>query len=267
MYIKVSTGKHHLCDMTLLIDHQFKSPVWRFDIDSQRDILLIETRDAANKKVLFSSVCLKTGKIYFEDLATDERWLTGIEATSEGILLLHHYRAAESPVHKALIAIRAETGKTVWSNYNLAFDHLTINGPIGYDIRFQPKKLQLIDIQTGRFLREYQPMIDLELNKDLQLPDPVSTEFLLSLKIPVHPLENSSYYLERNKWRIVSLHAKKEDEMQQMLYLLDENNIIYHDLLHSGIQKMQPESFLIYKDQLIYLKNYSQLKVLNLPYF
>ncbi len=253
--------------MTLFIDHQFTAPIWRFEIDSVRDMLLIETRDATKKSVLFSSISLKTGKIHFEEIGTDERWLAGIEAATDGILLLHQYQSATSPVHKALIAIDVETGKTTWSNYNLAFDHLTINGPIACDIRFQTKKLQLIDIQTGALLRDYQPLIDLELHKELLLPNPVSGEFLLSLKIPVRALENSIYYLERNKWRIVSLHAKKEDELQQLLYLLDENNIIYHDLLHSGIQKMQPESFLIYNDQLIYLKNYSQLKVLNLQYF
>jgi hypothetical protein len=163
-----------------------------------------------------------------------------------------------------LIALDEKTGNVLWENFNSAFDHLTINGPALYDTHFQPKKLSVADIRTGGILRGYEPSIDLELNTEIRFPELVSPELLLPFHLPVHALENTIYYLEHYNWRIVSLHAIIDGALQQHLYLAKETETIYHDLLNDGIQKLQPESFLVYKDQLICLKNHSQLKVFNL---
>jgi len=246
------------------ITHQFSSTVWRFEIDSQNDVVLIELRDQSEKKVSFASVSLQNGQIYFDGLETEERWLTGIEAAYDGVLLLHTYQSESGPAHKGLIALDAFTGKALWSNFNLSFDYLSINGPIGYDTRFQPRKLILADIKTGATTRKYEPSIDLELSKELQFPEAMADEFALSIHLEVKPLENSVHYLEHYNLRIVSLHAITAGVLQQHLYVMNSTGIVLEDLLNTGIQKLQPESFLLYKNYLIYLKNQSQLRVLNL---
>ena len=246
------------------ISHQFESPVWRLEIDSNHGIILVEVRDVANKKVSFSSISLDNGTVYFDGLETEERWLTGIESAYDGVLLLHNYQTETGPSHKGIMAIDVFTGKTIWNNFNSAFDHLAINGPLIYDTRIQPRKLLLADIKTGASIRPYEPSIDLELTNDLVLPVVASDEFSLSLHLPVHPMENTIHYLEHNNLRIVSLHAITAGMLQQHLYILDSSDIVFEDLLNTNIQKLQPESFLLYANKLIYLKNQSQLKVLNL---
>jgi hypothetical protein len=246
------------------ISHQFKSPVWRLEIDSPGGIILTEVRDVANKKVSFSSINLDSGDVYFDGLETEERWLTGIEAAYDGVILLHSYESESVPTHKGIIALDATTGKALWNNYNSAFDHLSINGPLIFDTRMQPRKLFVANIKTGETTRQYEPLIDLELSNELELPAAVSDEFLLSLHLPGTPLENTIHYLEHNNLRIVSLQAITAGTLQQHLYIMEGENIVFEDLLNTNIQKLQPESFLLYKDKLIYLKNQSQLKVLNI---
>jgi hypothetical protein len=56
-------------------------------------------------------------------------------------MLLHHYKHESGPEHKAIIAIDAITSAELWSNYSLAFDHLSVNGPVVYNTNIQPKKL------------------------------------------------------------------------------------------------------------------------------
>ena len=73
------------------ITYQFKLPVWRLEIDALSKIVFIEVRDQSDKKVSFASINLETGKVLFDELQTEERWLTGIEAAYDGILLLHNY--------------------------------------------------------------------------------------------------------------------------------------------------------------------------------
>ena len=246
------------------ISYQFKSAAWRLDIDTNRNIVFAEIRDPADKKVSFAAININTGQVLFDGLETEERWLTGIETAYNGVLLLHGYQSESSPTHKGLIAIEGETGKTLWNNYTITFDHLSINGPVVYDSRLQPPKLFVIDSKTGAMLRSYEPSIDVEIDNHIALPDDLAHEFWASLPLENEPFGNAVHYLDHNSFRIVSLHTFAEGTLQQHLYIFKGGEIVYQDLLNTGIQKLQPESFLLYKEYLIYLKNQSQLKILNL---
>jgi hypothetical protein len=246
------------------ISHKFKSPVWRLEIDVLSETIYAEIRESSDKKVYFAAINLKSGKVFFDGLETEERWLTGIEAAHNSVLLLHNYQSETGPSHKGLIAIDNVTGSVLWNNYVYAFDHLSVNGPVIYDTRIQPPKLFLADIKTGATIRRYEPSIDTEIDNQVILPDVVSPEFLETIKIPVEPFGNAVHYLGHNNFRIVSLHTFTAGMLQQHLYIADDIKIVYEDLLNTDIQKLQPESFLLYKDHLIYLKNKSELKVLNL---
>ncbi|MBS1528208.1 MAG: DUF4905 domain-containing protein, partial [Bacteroidetes bacterium] len=196
------------------------------EIDTLSDTLSVELRDRGNKRVCFSSLNLKTGQVHFNELKSEERWLTGIEAAHDGVLLLHNYQSEAGPAHKGLIALDEFTGAILWNDFNLAFDHLSINGPVLYDTRIQPRKFLLGDIKTGATLRQHQPSIDLELSKELKLPEEISTEYALSLGLPIHPSGNTVHYVEHNNLRIVSLHAIADTKLQQHLFIMDNDEII-----------------------------------------
>ena len=271
-YTKRSALNTHICRLlkTLQphINYQFASAVWRLEIDALTNTLFAEIRDSDDKRVSFSAIDLGTGEVYFDDLQTEERWLTGIETACDGILLLHNYQSESGPVHKGLVAIDSKTGKTIWSNYTHAFNHLSINGPVIYDARLQPSQFFVADIKTGSIIRQYQPSIDVELDNHIILPDITSIEITLSLSLQLKTFGDTAHYLDHNNFRIVSLHAFADGTLQQLLYILTtDNKIVYQDLLNTGIQKLQPESFLLRKGQLIYLTDKSRLKVLNLDTF
>jgi hypothetical protein len=251
--------------MTMLlpfISKQLNGVIWRIEIDSLTDTVFLEIRNEANKNVSFSSINLTSGKINFTDITTPERWLTGMEAGYDGILLLHNYQSENTPVHKGIIAIDNK-GTLCWSNYTHAFDHLSVNGPVLYNVQIQPKKLFLADITTGTFIRTFEPQTDVYIEDHIIMPD-ISSSSRLEQNLPVEPYENSICYLDHNNFRIVSLHSFKAKKLRQHLYVMDGTRVIYEDLLNADIQKMQPEPFIIYKDSLIYIKNKSELKVLNL---
>ncbi len=239
------------------ISYQFKSPVWRLEIDALSQIIFAEVRDQSDKKVHFAAISLASGNLLFDDLQTEERWLTGMEAVYNGVLLLHNYQSESGPVHKGLTAVDGLTGKTLWSNFTHAFDHLSSNGPVVYDTRMQPRKLFLIDVITGAMVRPYNSSIDVGLDNKIILPEEVLPGSLKHISLPAEPFGNTIHYLEHSNFRIVSLHTFAEGALQQRLYIMSNAEIVYEDLLNSDIQKLQPEAFLLHKDK-------SQLKVLNL---
>jgi hypothetical protein len=253
---------------TPLISQQFNGAIWRMEIDSISDTLFAEVRNNEEKQASFASIDLKTGKTWFKDFTTPERWLTGIEAAYDGVLLLHNYQSETGPAHKGLVAIDAQTAETLWSNYTHAFDHLTVNGPVVYDTRIHPRQLFLADIKTGAISRIYEPYVYKEFTNDIVTPSILPVELLPSEIKAMHPFGNSVHYLEYNNLIIVSLHALKAGQLNQLLYIFkvsaDGYQDVYEDLLSVNIQKIQPEAFILHKNRLVYIKNKSELKVFHL---
>jgi hypothetical protein len=273
-----------------IISEQFNGSIWRMEIDEISDTLFVEVRDSEEKRVSFGAVNLASGDVYFKDLQTSERWLTGMETAYDGALLLHNYQTESGPAHRGLEAIDALTGKTLWSNYTYTFDYLSVIGPIIYDIRIQPRKLFLVDVKTGETTRIYEPSVYMELKNSVVLPllttpetihqisntthhspltthhSPLTTHLLplASNLLPAHPCGNTIHYLEYSNFRIVSLHALRGGQLTQSIYIMDGVDKVYEDLLNTDIQKIQPEAFIMHKNRLIYIKNKSELKVLTL---
>ena len=246
------------------IDQQFNGAIWRLEIDELSNMIFIEVRNDAEKQVSFSALSLNNGQVYFNGLTTPERWLTGIEAVYDGVMLLHNYQSASGPIHKGLVAIDGMTGENIWSNYTCAFDHLSTNGPVVYDTRIHPKKLFLADIKTGETTRIYQPLVFPELINNVIAPQVIAPEMLPVGMLPMAPFGNSVHYVEHNNFRIVSLHTLQAGQLKQYLYVMDGIDKVYEDLLNTGIQKLQPEAFILHKTRLIYIENKSCLKVIKL---
>lgn len=245
------------------ISEQFDGDIWRLEIDEFSDTIFVEVRNSAEKQVSFSAISLVSGKAHFKNFTTPERWLTGIEAAFDGVLLLHNYQSETGPEHKGLMAIDALSSKTLWSNYTLGFDHLTVDGPVLYDAHFHPRQLFLADIKTGATKRVYEPSVYRALKNSVVVPNITGAEVAVGLLL-IHPFGERVHYLEYNNLRIVSLHALKAGALTQSIFIIDGVNKIYEDLINSGIQKLQPEAFIMHKNRLIYIKNRSELKVLAL---
>jgi len=246
------------------ISEQFNGTIWRMEVDELSETLFIEVRNNEDKQVSFAAISLVDGEVFFKDITTPERWLTGIEAAYNGVLFLHNYQSEAGPTHRGIIAIDGRSGDTLWCNYTFAFDYLSENGPVIYDTRIQPRKLFLADIKTGATTRLYEPSVYKVLQNNIVIPEMLMADALPPGFLPVHPFENRIHYLEYNNFRIVSLHALKGGQLIQSLFIADGDNLVYDDLLNAGIQKMQPESFIKHKNRLIYIKNKSELKVLTL---
>ena len=246
------------------ITKRMKGQIWKLEIDQHRNLLYAETRETENRQALFYGFNLNTCTLTFADVTQPENWLTGIEGSYNGVLFLHGYQSAQSPVHKGITAIDGTSGKTVWSNYTYAIQHISTNGPVAFNTQIQPKHFFLLNAQTGAIIRAYNPSIDLDIT--LYTHFPVVTETLNNdLKKYVQgDVVGNIHYIGHNSFRIVSLHSLYKNVISQVLLIIQDENLVYHDLLNENIQKLQPEAFITHGNQLIYIKNKVELKVLNL---
>lgn len=246
-----------------LISEKFEVPVWRMEIDEVADTLLLEFRDTANKQVSFASVNLNSGKVNFKDLMMPERWLTGLEAAAGGVALLHGFQSEDLPVHKGLTAIDTINREVLWADYNINFEAHHHDGFLVSDNRFEPKKIYLVDARTGIKFNTSLPYETLESR--LIFPQITSPEQLPPGRLPVTPHGGTVHYLKHNDYEIISLHALNGVRLTQHLYIFsNEGKLVFDEVITDQIQKLQPEAFICYKNQLIWLKNRSEVKVLNL---
>lgn len=245
-----------------VIEHLFAGLIWKLEVDTAQELLFVETRNAENHTAAFSSFNLKTGENYFAELVLEEKWLIGMEGSRNGMLFLHGYSSAQSPEHKAIIALNAFSGKHIWADYNLSAETFTTTGLLAADQRFQNKKNVLLDYKTGEILQK-----TADLKEDFQ-----QITYPLMLFLPPKNLAGliqdeivgEISCLNYNPYIIISLHTQKNSALQQQLFIIKNDTIVYQDLLNDQIQKLQPEAFIIVKNHLIYLKNKIILKVLNL---
>ena len=247
-----------------LISQSLNGTIWRLEIDELTDTMVIEVRNEQDKQTTFTSISLQTGGTNFTGYKTPERWLTGIEAIYNNVILLHHYKHESGPEHKAVIAIDATTTADIWSNYSIAFDHLSMNGPLVYNASIQTKKLLLADIHTGEIKRPYDAALDKPLVNSIVIPYITTADQMVPGGLPAEAYGNTVHYLNHNKYRIVSLHTLKNGALQQHLFIMDGSDMVYQDLLNTDIQKLQPEAFVLHKNALVYIKNKTEIKVVKL---
>ena len=245
------------------INQQFAGQIWKLAIDESAGLLFAEIRDDKSRTVSFSATNLNSGTTHFNELTLPEKWLTGLQGSFNGTLFLHGYQSAQSPAHKGITAIDGVTGAELWNNYIDAIHHISINGPIVYNTQLQPQKLFLADAHTGKYLRPYDAVLDRPIEQHIIVPD-IINHIPAGFELPEGTLSGNVHYMEHNSFRIVSLHLLNNGILKQILLISKNGATVYNDLLSEVIQKLQPESFIVYLNKLIYIKNKTILKVLNL---
>ncbi|WCT10185.1 DUF4905 domain-containing protein [Mucilaginibacter jinjuensis] len=250
--------------LTATITQAFDVPIWRMEIDNFTDTIFLELRDSTNKQVSFAAIDLSTGNLNFKALVMPERWLSGIETAYKGVLLLHGYQSEAVPVHKGLTSINGTTGNVLWTDYNINFEQLSTEGIVVYDARIQPKKLYVINEQSGQRVGAYEPGTDV-MHSHIFFPNMIQADELPPDLLFLKPHANVVHYLQHNNFRIVSLHALDGSHLTQHLHVFNiTGELLFDDIMNNDIQKLQPEAFIVYKNSLIWLKNRSVVKVLNL---
>lgn len=246
------------------ISEKFNGTIWRIEIDELSDLLFLEIRNSDERKVSFASIDLQSCAIYFKELSESESWLVGIEAAYDKILLVHLYQSAAIPQHKGLIGLDGISGETLWSNYNYGFDFISSEGPICYDSKIQPRKLFLLDGKSGEIIEPFVKQKHVEITRNIEYPTSLVPETTLYKLFPSNTVIKSVQCLPFNNFIIVSLHAFEHEVLKHFIFVFENNLVIYEDKLNDNIQKMQPESFILFKSFLIYIKNNVELKVLSL---
>jgi hypothetical protein len=255
--------------------------IWRILI-SESDYLVLESRDKDTKEVFFHSYHLETGKPLFENFQLDEKYYVGIETIYKDILYFHKYPKPDLPNHKGIAAFDIVTSEMLWDNeeYSFLFAH---NEKLycfkqGFDERY----FYTVDYKTGEMLEDigsdYRKINALRMEADRQnnfddyiFPklDFEESEFkpliLDNLKnLEVH---GNIEYATFDNLLMFNYHLKEGGEFYTNYFRiidLQNHNTLFEEALNKKAGSLFTDSFFIYKNYLILLKEKDGLNIYKL---
>ncbi|GEM_PF-2015478 len=237
----------------LLLSEKVKGIIWKIVLDDKEQILLVESR-TEQKEVYFYAFDLKSNRFLMKEKTFEEKWLIGISGIHKGIAYFYAFENEFSPGRKGIIALNLYTQQIAWENYNYVLERISKDGILAYNAKIQPKRFELLDAETGLLLKnirqeeiyEY-PMV----NNAIKIPeshfeDEITNNFQ---KLTINDLTIKASYLRTN------------DSVNHILEIFKEGNLIFTDYLFKDIQKVAPDTFFVWFNKLVYIRDKSEIVV------
>ncbi len=261
------------------------SQVWRILI-SPTGNLIIETRDTEKKEAYFSCYNLESGKKVFKSHQLAEKYWIGIEDLYKDTILFHRFAKPDLPGHKSIIAFDVNSKQIAWENNDYSFLFLYDDIIYCYTQKFEGRLFYTIDPVTGNIIDELGDDA-LAINKlkyktddardfsDYVFPQ-ISTETDNSgfdLKTIIREEEESVElageveYVIINELLLVNFHHKISTELLEnkfFVYNIAMRKTVKSEILNSAVNSYVPDSFFVYQNFLILLKEKSEVVVYKL---
>lgn len=230
--------------------------IWRIIINEEKEYIAIEIREVSSKKVSFTILNYKTGKLYFKEKSFAEPFNANLAYASPKSILLKLNEHSESFESKGLIAVDFYNGEILWERYNLSLHEVDSRGVQVFDPKIFPRKYLWLDHLKGEMI----PDIEIIKNENSSLLFPEKVKGNIIPKFIKHgDLQGEVYFINYNEKNLISFHEMFENIIQQRLIVYQGDTILLDNILIRDIQKLQPESFFILNKQLFYIQNKNEI--------
>ena len=239
-----------------VFSEKFKGLIWKIRIHEKNEYMAIESRHLESKNVSFTVLDLQTGKIFFKERSYLESMNLNLEYAAQKNLILTVNEHVEIPESKGLISINVLNGEILWERYNFSFNQADSSGLQVYDPKIYPRNYFWINHLNAENIgkQENSPI----LYSDLSYPE-LFESYVLPDFIDQGLITGEISVLLKNDISMVSFHQKLESNIQQRLVVYQHDKIFIDDIIIDGIQKLQPESFFMINNCLLYIRNKNEI--------
>lgn len=254
---------------------EFEGIIWKIHIDAHTDHVALELRDAQEWNTSFAWADLKNNTLHWKNFSLDENWWLAMVGVHNQMILLHKFPKAERPEPSGILALNAQNKSVQWHLPNhqiqdwqgeqLIALHKQANQEVVY---------QSIDLYSGKinYLNDQYTRPEHQESTEFRYPqqyqqgtayfDTVANFLADILK---HKILQTVDYLEFKNFIIINYFFQENKNIQNNLLILDSNvRILLHEELIAQSQGIGLDSFFMYKDYLLFIKNKSQLEIFQL---
>jgi len=257
--------------------------VWRIKI-TDTDKLFVETRDTEKMKAYYHAFELSSGKKIFSGYQMDEMFWLGIEIIKGDIVFFHRFAKPDMPGHRGIFAFDINTKKILWENENMAFLFIKDNLVYVYQEGFEGRYYYTLDIDSGK-VKEELGQIHEEINAlrdeaELAIDfsnyifpekyfssgdsnvDRIIDKTTRDLKIP-----SGVDFMTKGNLLMFNYHQAGEGKTLTNIFFafdIEKNNEIMNHVLNQSANAYAPDSFFVYKNFLILLKEKKEVIVFEI---
>jgi hypothetical protein len=244
-------------ELKQIFSEKFKGLIWKIRIHEKQGYMAVESRQLESKNVAFTIIDIQAGKTYFKERTFLEPMNLNLAYTAQDNLILTANEHFESPESKGLVSVNITNGEILWERYNFTLNHASPSGLQVYDPKIQPRKYLWIDHLNAENINEQENSPYVE-DSVLLFPD-LFESYTLPGFIEHGLIVGEISVLINNGLSIISFHQKIENNMQQRLVVYQDDRILLDDIIIETIQKLQPESFFIMNNCLLYIRNKNEI--------
>jgi len=257
--------------------------VWRIKITAS-DKLLVETRDTEKMKAYFHSYGLIDGKKFFSDYLMPEPFWLGIEAIEDDIIFFHRYAKPDMPGHRGIFAFDINTQEILWENDLYSYLFIKNNSLYVFQERFEGRVFSILDLRTGKVIEELGNNFDKinELRDEAESSVDYSNylfperyystnntliDTIISNKTKDVKINGSIDFVVNDNLLVFNFHqVGKGKELINKLYVFDLEKAkeIFGDILNKSANAYAPDSFFVYKNLIILLKEKKEILILEI---
>lgn len=275
--IRRFTEKANRTAKTMKIKKHFsyksKYQIWRLLI-SDTDKLVIELRDVNKKEVFFSCYDLQKGKKIFDNFQIDEKYWIGIETLYKDMIIFHKYDKPDMPGHKQIIGFDITTQTVKWTDSDHSFLFAYNDRIYCYQENYESRNFYSLNYLTG--------LIEEDLDGDFEKINYLQSEFNSEYgekflftekwepeksdpavkKIITNEVDNLEIvgdveYTSFNNLLLFSFHSKIFSGSlvnKFVVYDLSRQKTVLSEILNANTNAFIPDSFFLYKNFLLLLK-------------
>jgi hypothetical protein len=262
-----------------------KKQIWRLLV-TDSDNLVIETRDLKTKEVSFTCLDILTGKKVFKNFQHDEKIWLGIEDIYKDIIYFHKYAKPDMPGHKGIIAFDINSQDEIWNTQEFLYLFAHEDKIYAYKELFEGRRFFTLNYKTGKLtedLGESYELVNNLRNEAKQKKDYSNYSFpenFFRQDNSIPGISNAIFnfinkddalgsieYILKGSLLLFNCHKKiKEGNYTNLFFAIDidSQKEITKFVLNSNVNSVVPDSFFIYKDMLLILKEKTELIVFQI---
>ncbi len=260
--------------------------VWRIKI-TDTDKLFVETRDTEKMNAFFHCYDLFSGKRIFTGLQMKEKYWLGIEAIKEDIVFFHHFAKPDMPAHRGIFAFDIATQKVLWNNETYAFLFLKDDLIYVYQEQFEGRSFYTLNINSGKVVKELGENSESinELRDEAERSVDYSNyhfpenhfgssndekaDLIIANEIKEIEITNNVEFINSNGLLLFNYHQIEKNNKfinKFNVFNLFKEKKIFSEILNKSANAFAPDSFFIYKNFIILLKEKKEIIILEIKH-
>ena len=239
-----------------VFSEKFDGLIWKILIHEEKGYMAIESRQLELFKVFFTVLDIQTGTLNFKEKSIIESLNLNLAYAAQDNLILTANEHIESPESKGLISINIINGLVLWERYNFTLNQALASGLQVYDPKIYPRKYLWINHLYAENIHEH--VNSSHRKSNLLFPGLIEANEVPNF-IEHGQILGDISFLMINSLSILSFHQKVENNLHQKLIVYQDDRILLDDIIINNIQKLQPESFFISNNRLLYIRNKNEI--------